>query len=435
MAFSHNVRPHGTVEPHLLAQIDPFSLALVRQAAHVALASGASLWLVGGVVRDLLLGLPIERDLDLAVEGDAIALAHALAQEMDGTVTATHQAFGTATIAYTRPGSLLPFFLDLATTRVESYAHPADLPTVQPAPITHDLARRDFSINAMAIEIRAISAGVELGIFLDPYGGMHDLRSGLLRVLHNQSFDDDPTRILRGVRLASRLSMHMEPHTRQLLANALQQGRMEATSPDRLRTELCLALAEPEPDDVLRRSDDLGITPHLIAPLRWSKHLAARFKQARKHPIPAPIRSLRSAGLLTYDLLAEEREHVIAHYRLPGEFARLLRDVAVAQSVAHQPPHPNSELDTTLRRLHRVALDVVCCAEPPAVAQMIQRYIAAQDTATPLLDGHALQRMGIDPGPQVGRILRGLRAARLDGHITTRIEEEAWVSQHKNNME
>lgn len=418
----------------------------VRMAARAQLTG--PLWVVGGVVRDLFLGLPIGRDVDLVVEGDAIALAHLLADYLGGQVTASHQPFGTATVVLEGRDVRPPLHLDLAMARMETYPHPAALPVVQPATIAEDLARRDFTINAMALEMQTADEGnenrdgagagagdsrpgrarIQGGRFLDPFHGWHDLEAGGLRVLHDRSFDDDPTRILRGVRLAARLGWSVEPHTRSLLSAALAAGRLEATTPDRVRAELCLALEEPDPASVLHLADTLGITPHLFPPLRWSKAGAARC--ARVPASPPVRRSLVYAGLLTYDLSGEERETLIDRYRLPGEVARLLREVEQGQARLEHlatPGRRNSEVDRLLHPLSEAALHVLCYAAP-SVSEVIVHYLTALRPVRPLLDGHALRHMGVAPGPQIGHLLREVRAARLDGLVTSREDEEAWVA-------
>ncbi len=238
---------------------------LLAQAAATAQAQSAAVWLVGGVVRDLLLGVPATHDLDLAIEGDAVALAHTLAAHLGGRVAAQHEAFGTATVVVERESAVLS--LDLARTRTEYYPAPAALPVVHPASIRQDLFRRDFSINAMALELRSVQGRLAEGPLLDPAGGAADLRAGILRVLHERSFVDDPTRILRGLRLLVRLGMSFDQHSQALLDTALEGGSLEATSPDRVRSELCLALEEPHPAAVLQQANALHITPHIFAPL------------------------------------------------------------------------------------------------------------------------------------------------------------------------
>jgi tRNA nucleotidyltransferase (CCA-adding enzyme) len=412
---------------------------LLARAATVAQSHGATLWLVGGVVRDLFLGLPVERDMDLAVEGDAVALAQDLAVALDGRVVAAHDAFGTATVEingrHSAHNARNSIFLDLAGARRETYPHPAALPVVQTASIAEDLARRDFSINAVVLELHANGSSLQPARLLDPFGGQHDLEAGVLRVLHSASFADDPTRILRGLRLAARLNLEVEPHTQTFLEQALERKLLEETSPDRIRTELCLVFDEPRPSQVLRLADRWNLTSHIFPALRWSE----RIEQAAAHvehemanaAYDSTLREQVYLGLLTYDLSNEEREALIARYRLPNEPARLLRDVGAVQQVLEQlsPASRGSAIDTLLLPFAPAALWTVCYAEAPQFSATVRRYLLELRHIAPTLDGHALQRLGVPPGPRLGQLLRALRAARLDGLVTSLAEEEAWIRE------
>ncbi len=424
----------------LLTGLGPVLQVLLARVATLAQAQGCVLWLVGGVVRDLLLGLPVERDVDLAVEGDAVALAELLGVQLGGRVIAVHAPFGTATVEINpnsdtnaaAPG--LPIFLDLASTRTESYPHPAALPLVQRADITHDLIRRDFSVNAIALELHAVADQLQPARLLDPFAGERDLEAGLLRVLHDASFDDDPTRILRGLRLAARLDLQSEPHTAARCAAALASGRLEATSPDRVRSELCLALSEPRPDAVLHLADSWGLTPHIFPALGWSPLLAERchrLAQSDGQIVACTQAALPDLylGLLTYDLTTAERNALIARYHLPGTAVRLLHDVAALRSLLPKltPGLANSALDQLLRPFNKTALAVVHYAESSPTSDSIAHYLMNLYDLMPQLDGYDLQRLGVPPGPALGRLLRELRTARLDGLLATREEEEAWV--------
>ncbi|MBC8100709.1 MAG: CCA tRNA nucleotidyltransferase, partial [Armatimonadetes bacterium] len=214
--------------------------------ARIAQNADAPLYLVGGVVRDVLVNRRT-LDLDFVLEGDAIGFARQLQRLYGGDLT-THPPFGTAkwqlagaTLAdalQTTP-DLLPAHLDFAMARRETYAHPGALPTVTPDSIQTDLQRRDFSINALAVALDADQ-------LLDPFGGLDDLRSGIVRVLHDASFEDDPTRILRAVKYAARLGFTIEPHTAALLTGALPG--LGIITGERIRHELTLLLVEPEPE-------------------------------------------------------------------------------------------------------------------------------------------------------------------------------------------
>ena len=170
-------------------------------------------YLVGGTVRDLLLGEP-SFDVDIAVEGDAIALAEALAQALGGRVR-THRKFGTAAVFYGERGRV-----DVVTARTESYDAPAVLPSVEHAGIHDDLFRRDFTINAMAVSLRED----DLGQLVDPFGGRTDLEARRIRVLHARSFVDDPTRIFRAVRYENRLGFRMDEETLRLAHDSVETG-------------------------------------------------------------------------------------------------------------------------------------------------------------------------------------------------------------------
>src|SRR5204862_7115785 len=213
-------------------------------------------YLVGGTVRDILLG---ERsfDVDIAVEGDAIALAQALADALGGRVRA-HDKFGTAVVIYGEGERV-----DVVTARTEFYDAPAALPTVEHASIREDLFRRDFTINAMAISLK----GADLGRLVDPFGGRRDLEAKTIRILHNLSFIDDPTRIFRAVRYENRYAFRMDDHTLRLARGCIEMGLVGALSGSRIGDELRAILSEGPADHSLLRLRELGadraIHPHL----------------------------------------------------------------------------------------------------------------------------------------------------------------------------
>ncbi len=195
---------------------------MLERASQTATEMGFSLYLVGGLVRDLLLGIP-NLDLDLVVEGDAIALAQRLAADAGGTVR-KHARFGTAKWhvpgeAHGTPGSPSPLVLDFVTARTEFYEHPEALPTVEASSLRQDLYRRDFTINTMALRLDR----QHFGQLVDFYGGEKDLQHRLIRVLHNLSFVEDATRMLRAVRLEQRLGFRIEKRTVELLRQALDR--------------------------------------------------------------------------------------------------------------------------------------------------------------------------------------------------------------------
>ena len=259
-------------------------IAFLRIAGEEAHAQGQRLYLVGGAVRDLLLGRP-NVDFDLVVEGDAPRLARQLAKKerLDGENSkvgervTVHRQFGTA--KFSRGG----LNIDLITARSETYARPGALPTVQPGTIRDDLLRRDFSINAMAIDLSPAS----FGQLLDHHGGRSDLeQERVVRILHERSFIDDATRILRALRYEQRLGLNLERNTERLLCE--HKSMLDTISGDRIRHELELILKEDRPEQILKRAQALGVLQQLDPSLRGNGWLAQRFRQARREAMADP---------------------------------------------------------------------------------------------------------------------------------------------------
>ncbi len=280
-------------------------------------------FLVGGAVRDLLRG---ERavDLDVAVEGDAIAAAREIASRTGGDAT-VHDRFGTATVR--APG----LAVDLATTRTERYEQPGALPLVEPATLDEDLARRDFAINAMAVEL----TGDRLGHLRDPHGGRADLDAGVVRALHERSFVDDPTRLLRAVRYEARLGARMDPDTEARAREAIAGGALETVSGHRIRDELIDLLAAVEVGRAVERLADLELDralhpaltvhPDLVASVALAclETGAERALAALAALVSADPDTL-SAWVDTLGLRRSDRERVLAAARqAPGLVAPL----------------------------------------------------------------------------------------------------------------
>src|SRR5262249_7741070 len=221
------------VRNSLLRSIPRKRLTLLRELGNLADKSGMALYLVGGVVRDLLLKRKTW-DLDLTVEGNGIVFARLVAERY-GCGQAVFDRFATSRLVF--PSGLK---MDIATTRRESYAQPAALPEVEPASLNEDLYRRDFTINAMAIQLNQ----EQYGQLYDPYGGKHDLKAKTLRVLHARSFQDDPTRIFRAIRFEQRFGFRIERSTMHLLTQAASTNLIQQLSGPRLQNEILLLFAE-----------------------------------------------------------------------------------------------------------------------------------------------------------------------------------------------
>jgi tRNA nucleotidyltransferase (CCA-adding enzyme) len=434
---------HDTLADELERSLRPETLALLRRGAEVAEERGSALYVVGGTVRDMLLGRPSE-DLDLVVEGDAIGLAEALAQELGGSVR-SHAQFGTATVELptsdettstaepSEEGTSLGgtpravLLLDFVTARTEFYERPAALPDVEAASLRHDLHRRDFTINTLAVCLNPS----RYGRLYDFYGGRNDLRRGLVRVLHNLSFIDDPTRLLRAARLAARLGFTLEPRTRALLEDALEHDVLGRTTPQRIAHELRLTLHEERPERALALLQELGVLQALHPALRWTERLQEQFALARATCEADGLADLYLA-LVVYPLSGEEREELVRRYQPAAAQARLLREITTLQERAgplRAPGAPDSLVDRLLHGLGETTLRAAQIAEPEPLAGYVGRYLERLRGVELAVDGRFLKELGLAPGPRFGELLAELRAAVLDGLVATPEEQRAWARE------
>lgn len=286
--------------------------ALVNDAVAIAGERKQRLYLVGGVVRDLLLAQASDVcDVDLVVEGDAVGLAAAFAEKTGGKLAA-HLMFNTAKI------ELGKWSIDIAMARTETYARPGALPVVTAGTLQTDLFRRDFTVNAMAISLNPDNYG-EL---IDLYGGRQDLKAKKIRVLHDKSFSDDATRIWRAVRYEQRLSFRIEPATLSLLKRDLPL--MKTVGGYRLRHEMELVLKEKEPEKYLRRAAELGVLTALHPSLKADDWLVSRFQKARQSGEANPDTYL---GLLLYRLNAEDLLQITRYLRFSTRQTKIINEI------------------------------------------------------------------------------------------------------------
>jgi len=396
----------------------PAELAHFMQAAgETAHSQGQSLYLVGGVVRDLLLKRT-NFDLDLVVEGDAISLAQRLTQVYPGKVT-THPRFNTAKLQWAK------WSIDIATARCETYAKPGALPSVKLGSLESDLARRDFTINAMAIHLDPS----RYGKLIDLYGGIHDLKHKIIRILHEKSYTDDATRIWRSLRYEQRLNFQLEATTLDLLKRDVSM--LDTISGDRIRYELECILHEEYPEKVLRRAEELGVLKWLHPSLKGNGWLADKFEQARRLSSPKPPLVGLYLALLAYHLTDEEAEQLITKLRLPKSLAQTLRDTSSLKATLQlltDPTLPPSSIYRLLYGYSQMAITVSSLASDSSIVrQHIQLFLNKLRYVKQSLTGDDLQRMGIAAGPRIKEILELLHEARLDGKVTSKQGEEEMV--------
>jgi tRNA nucleotidyltransferase (CCA-adding enzyme) len=408
-------------------------LKLIHKASQTAAQMDYSLYVVGGFVRDLLLGTPT-LDLDLVVEGNAIALAKRLRRQVGGRVK-SHARFGTAKLILDEHAFPIPY-LDFVTARTEFYEHPTALPQVERSSIKQDLHRRDFTINTLAVCLDPD----RYGELLDFYGGEQDLKRGLIRVLHSLSFVEDPTRMLRAARLEQRLGFRIEERTEELVGNALDL--LDRTTGERIRHELYLILEEEVPEEALRRLDELGVLGQIHPGLRCNDWVRERFRKLRESLEAGSWKlaisdqqleiSILYLALLTYRLSASDLASFIERLKIAGEDAALLRQVNELQSSTGELAQERqpSAIYRLLEHYSVPAIFVLWIAtKSELVQEQLELYHRKLRFVEPEIDGEYLKAMGLRPGPLFGQILSALRDARLDGEVSSLEEEKALVDK------
>jgi len=388
-------------------------LKLVKQISRQGAKLDQKVYLVGGVVRDLLLGYP-NFDLDLVVEGDAVKLAQQVTETGQARLLA-HKRFGTAKLKYD------DFTLDLATARKETYARPGALPAVTPGTLIDDLIRRDFSINAMAMSLTTDNYGQ----LIDPYQGKNDLEHRLIRVLHSRSFSDDATRILRGVRYEQRFGFEFEAQTADLLERDIPM--LDTISGDRIRHELELILKEQRPERAIERLGELGVLARINSSLKGDGWIANKFDRARRLKKPAQLPSLFFC-LLVYSLNETDIEQLLVRLNIPAKLSRAMRDTVRLKTrlpLLDEPSLKPSQIHYLLTEYETLAIQTDAIAtESPTVRRSLQLFLTKLRYVRTALDGEDLKKLGVSPGPEMGRVLRMLHKAKLDGEVCTRADEK-----------
>ncbi len=405
----------------------------IRIVAERAQADHVEAYLVGGVVRDLLLGRA-NYDIDFVIEGDAIAFAEHIRLEQGGDVT-PFKPFGTARwnpANKDKDGAIsdLPEQIDFASARYEFYEQPTALPTVYNGSIKLDLQRRDFTINTLAVQLSPASA---FGYVVDFYGGIRDMDAKLIRVLHSLSFIDDPTRILRAVRFEGRLGFKIEPRTSELMTTALPMlGRITG---ERLRNELTLLLHEREPERGLLNLQARGVLRAIHPAFVIDERVSNVFHQAREE---------RVAGFNPPDDIADLYWHVLGVFIEPDaleslcgrllfgrrltesmlQAARLFRQSDELAQTDLRPSSIVSRLETA-PELALLALWYV--VENDKVRGRIEEYWAKWRHVKAFASGDTLRESGLKPGRCYSVILQRLRDAWLDGELTHKNDEQQYI--------
>ncbi len=433
----------------LLQSLEPAVWQMVLAISEVAAELELPLYFVGGLVRDMLLGKK-PTDLDMVVEGDAILLAKSLQQKFGGDVR-SHSRFGTAKwlladevwpavltrqvdenalkwrgdlvadVAEEPPQQTLAS-IDFVTARTEFYSEPTALPVVTHGSIKLDLHRRDFSINTLAVRLD----GAFLGQLLDFYGGERDLEDGLIRVLHSLSFIDDPTRILRAIRLEQRLNFVLEPRTAELVADALPM--LDRVSGARIRHEFELDFREDNPTPIMARMDDLRILEHVVAGLSWSVDTAVSFARVPVILQDEVWREARGNESLAFTYFAlwmvslDANIRDTAMVRLRVRKATLADVTACCEAVSALetlPADASPSVVVWALRPYPPRVLLVCriLLDGHTNITLLERYFREWRFVKTAVTGNDLREMGLKPSPLFGELLEKLLVARLDGEV------------------
>ena len=402
---------------------------VLKTAGETAETMGYNSYLVGGSVRDLLLGQE-NLDIDIVIEGDAIRFARELGGKLHAKVR-SHHRFGTAHV------SLEGLELDVATARTEYYESPAALPKVETSSIKRDLYRRDFTINTLAVKLNPR----DFGQLIDFFGGQRDLREKTIRVLHNLSYVEDPTRAFRAMRFSERFGFRLSKHTENLIKSAIQMNLFEMLSGSRLYDELMLAFSETNPVRTLKRLADSGLLKVIHKGIRFSEKLEttlqAMYETVAWYNLLYLEEKVDTGILYLMALLSDlpdtERREALDRLSAPPRARKLImRSMAQSgETLRRLPLHDPAEIYHLLKDVDtEIMLFSMALTQDTDKKKEISRYLVELRKAAPLLTGKDLLQFGIPQGPVYSKILNDLLEAQLRGTVKTAEEERNFVRQH-----
>ncbi len=421
-------------------------LGLIRSIGREADKLGVSVFLVGGFVRDILL----ERknyDLDVVVEGDAIKFGKLLADKMKGALV-VHKKFGTSTVVKDWPKWLGPslhpdnkFKIDVAMARKEVYERPAALPTVRFSSLKEDLYRRDFTINAMAVCINRRN----FGLFIDFFGGMKDLEKRAIRILHDRSFIDDPTRIFRAVRFEQRFGFVIDKHTEYLIKHAVKQEMFRRTENQRIRDELILILKEKYPEKAVFRMRQLHELRFIHPELVLKRPIRSNFDELRKcvrwYGSASGIKKrqldawLMNLMVILDKLTLKQLEEVLEKFVFTKSESIRLRSYKergdkVIKRLSSRKRIAPSEVYRLLEPFsHEVALFLMAKTASATARRRIKKFFTDYNGIKLKIRGHDIEKEGITPGPRYKELLKKVLYKKLDGKIPAKKDELGYMRQ------
>ncbi|RWX43256.1 tRNA nucleotidyltransferase (CCA-adding enzyme) [Candidatus Electrothrix aarhusensis] len=415
---------------------------LLREIGEIAQDLCMQAYTVGGFARDLLLQTK-NLDIDIVVEGDGVLFAKELAARKQATVR-THEKFVTATVMLADG-----MRIDVATARLEYYAFPAAMPTVENSSLKQDLFRRDFTINALAIHLNP----ERFGTLVDFFNSQNDLKERRIRVLHNLSFVEDPTRIFRAVRFEQRLDFKISRHSEKLMRNAVRMHMYEKFSGPRFFSELKLILGEDHPLASLRRLDSFSLFPVLWPDLRPNLKIDRRFvhilTQTEKTISWFKLLFLEDAGeqstrcktwmvcLLAVFSRSREQElrNFCQRFELPPKHRRQLllqkrKADHIALHMLRRPTAQHAEIYWLLDSLENEGLlYLMSIARKKHIRQQVSHYVSHLRGVQPFLSGQDLMELGYTPGASFRMMINYTLSARLNGEISSKEEAISLIQQ------
>ncbi|MBO1347294.1 MAG: CBS domain-containing protein [Hormoscilla sp. GUM202] len=484
---TENLPKHTCLLPELRSRLTPQLWHILKIAANAAVSCGWHLYLVGGAVRDLLLAdsedIVLLQDIDLVVDGfhrsaDAgagVELAKELQQLYPGARLQVHGRFQTAALLWHKDPELDNLWVDIATARTEFYPYPAANPEVEASSISQDLYRRDFTINALALRLTAPRAG-EL---LDFFGGLLDLDAKLIRVLHANSFIEDPTRIYRAVRFAVRLGFEIESQTEAYIHYAIESGVYDRSVAEnsrapaletRLKNELKYILQAPYWKPALQILGDLGALRCIHSTLELNDRLWKQMRLVDRLVTWGPpgngscpetptlsfaCPATTWVGALGHDrfskfelqippwemllevliaqILPSERGKVATNLQLPAQSIERLSQLDIVASVVLEKL-PDCQRPSQILQLLQpydvATLILIAVGSSRSVRQKIWRYLTEFAQVKSPLNGNDLKQFGYQRGPQFKQMLDALLVAKLDGLVSDRASAEAYLAEH-----
>jgi len=407
-------------------------IVLLDSIAKIASIENVSVYVVGGFVRDLLLNIE-NLDLDLVVEGDGISFSKILSEKFNGS-TKSHQEFGTSKLTLQDKSHI-----DVATARTEYYSHSAALPAIEPSSIKLDLARRDFTVNSMAIKLE------KQGVFslIDIFGGEIDLKNGFIRILHDLSFIDDPCRVFRAIRFEQRFNFRIEGATRDLMLSAIENKSIDQLSGQRVINEIKLILNEYDPQKCVDRMRELcllqtfapeissydfnwSVIEKIDSVLNWLETILSIPEHPQKWRVYFLGLFISMKGVVF--------EKSVKRLHLPIKISNWIRldrkffDEAKCHLEEEKELKPSQVYDIFSKLSSEAVVLLLAACFSERVSSYAELYFNQYcELAKIKLTGDDLMKMGMQPGPTFNSIFKALRDARVNGQVASRDEEVIFV--------